>query len=110
LFSGLIIATIRLVLELNQDNLDPDGILYMIGSVNFLSFAAYMFLASVLIAVVVSLITPPPSEAKLSGLTFSTLSDEQKAENKASYSIWDILASLVVLALVVFIMMYFNGK
>ncbi|WPP53227.1 sodium:solute symporter [Catalinimonas niigatensis] len=106
---GLAIAVIRLTLELSKDYLDPESIFFLIGDMNFLSFAAWMFLASVLIAVVVSLMSPAPSEEKLSGLTYSTLSEEQKAENKASYNIWDILASLAVLAIVVFIMISFNG-
>ncbi|MEQ9443328.1 MAG: sodium:solute symporter [Cyclobacteriaceae bacterium] len=109
LVTGLIIAIIRLVLELSKGMLDQDGIFFLIGDMNFLTFAAWMFLASVLITVVVSLMSPAPSEEKLAGLTYGTLTAEQKAENKASYTIWDILASLAVLAIVIFIMISFNG-
>lgn len=106
---GLAIAIVRLVLELSKNYLDPESVFFLIGDMNFLSFAAWMFLASVLIAVVVSLMSPAPSEEQLEGLTYATLTDAQKAENKASYNIWDILASLAVLAIVVFIMISFNG-
>ncbi len=109
LVTGLVIATVRLVLELSKGHLDQDGVLYQIGNMNFLTFAAWLFLISVVVAVVVSLINPPPPLEKLSGLTFSTITPEQRAENKASYNIWDILASLLVIGIVVFIMISFNG-
>jgi len=109
LVSGLFIAIVRLVLELSKGSLNPDSIFYKFGDMNFLTFAAWMFLASVLIAVTVSLLSPAPSEEKLSGLTYGTLTAEQKAENKASYTIWDILASLAVLAIVIYIMISFDG-
>ncbi len=109
LVTGLILAAIRLILELNKGSLDPDGFLFIIGSMNFLKFAAWLFLISVTVAVVVSLMNPKPSEEKLQGLTFGTITPEQKAENRASYNMWDILASLGVIAIVIYIMVSFNG-
>ncbi len=110
LISGLIIAIIRLTLELGKGALTPGSFLHTLGDMNFLSFAAWMFLFSVLIAVGVSLLTPPQSEAQLEGLTFATITDEQKAENRASYNAIDVIASLVVVAIVAYIMISFNGS
>jgi len=109
LVSGLVIVIIRLTLELSKDNLDPTGVLYAIGNVNFLVFSSWFFLIAVLITVGVSLATPAQPEAQLQGLTFSTISDEQKIANQASYNIWDIIASLVVVGIVVYVMISFNG-
>lgn len=109
LIVGLIIATIRLILELNKDAFNPGSFLHTLGDTNFLVFAAWMFLISVLVTVGVSLLTPPPSGKQIQGLAFGTLTPEQKAANKESYNVWDIVASLVVVAIVAYIMISFNG-
>ena len=59
-------------------------------------------------AVVVSLLTDKPIQSRLAGLTFGTLSEEQKADNQASYTWVDIVASLFVVSIVIFIMIYFS--
>ena len=109
LVAGLIIAAIRLVLELGKNSLEPGSVLHTIGTMNFLTFAAWFFLVSNLLAIVVSLLSPAPVEKELEGLTFATLTDEQRASNRNSYTIWDIVASLVVIGIVVFVMVSFNG-
>ncbi|MBP9874235.1 MAG: sodium:solute symporter [Haliscomenobacter sp.] len=109
LVAGLIIAAIRLILELNRDSLDPSGILFQFGDMNFLTFAAWFFLFCVLLTIVVSLLTPAPSLEQIQGLTFGTLSPEQKSANRLSYTVWDIVFSLIVLAIVVGVMLSFRG-
>lgn len=109
LISGLVVAAVRLVLELGRDALNPDGLLFAIGDMNFLSFAAWFFLFSVVVCIGVSLATPAPSLEQIQGLTFGTLSAEQKAENRLSYNIWDIVFSLIVLGIVAWVMLTFTG-
>lgn len=110
LISGFLIAGGRIFLELQKSGLDPDGFLYQVADMNFLTFGAFFFFLCVAIAIVASLLTPPPTAEKVAGLTFATLSDEDKNANKQSYTWVDIVASLIVLAIVVAIMIYFNGK
>ncbi|MDX1410078.1 MAG: sodium/solute symporter, partial [Saprospiraceae bacterium] len=109
LVSGLVVAAIRLVLELSRGALDPDGIFYAIGDMNFLTFAAWFFLFSVITCVVVSLLTPAPEPSTIKGLTFSTISAEQKRENRLSYNKWDIIFSVLVLGIVAWVMLTFTG-
>ena len=106
---GLIVAAIRIILELSKDNFTEGSVLHTLGDMNFLTFGAWFFLLSVLIAIAVSFSYAAPSLAKLQGLTFATLTEEQKASNRNSYTIWDIIASLVVVAIVVWVMVTFNG-
>ncbi|MBD0294197.1 MAG: sodium/solute symporter, partial [Flavisolibacter sp.] len=49
LLAGLVVATIRLVLELNRHSLIPGTLTYTIGNVNFLTFAAWFFLFCVVV-------------------------------------------------------------
>lgn len=108
LFSGLAIAAIRLILEVFKGSLAPDSFWFTFADMNFLKFSSFFFLYCVAAAVVVSLLTDKPIQSRLAGLTFGTLSEEQKADNQASYTWVDIVASLFVVSIVIFIMIYFS--
>jgi len=108
LFLGLFIAASRLGLEVTKDSLNPDGFLFMYADMNFLKFSSFFFLASVAIAIVVSMWTPRMSAAQLEGLTLQTTTDAQKAENRQSFTLIDILASVFILLIVIFVMVYFS--
>ncbi|MCB0600576.1 MAG: sodium:solute symporter [Saprospiraceae bacterium] len=109
LVSGLIIGVIRISLELSKNHFEPGSILHTLGNMNFLTFAAWFFLVSILITIVVSLLSEVPSYEKLRGLTFGTLTKEQREENRKSYHLGDVIASVVVVGIVVFVMSSFNG-
>lgn len=108
LFSGLAIAAVRLTLEIVGDSLTPGTLLADFANMNFLKFSSFFFLFCVGLAVIVSLATPRPSEEQLEGLTFATLTKQQRMENRASYNRWDIMATVFVLAIVAFVMIYFS--
>ena len=110
LVTGLIVAALRIVLELIKESLNPDGVLYYIGHMNFLYFASWFFLFCIILIVVVSYATAPPSEEKLKNLTYATISEEEKKHNKNSYNWKDILISLIIIAIVIYVMIWFNGK
>jgi len=63
----------------------------------------------VIVCILVSLLTPAPSAAQLEGLTFGTLTAEQKASAKDSYSTLDIVASVVLVIFIIGILAYFTG-
>lgn len=109
LMGGLLIAALRLIFELNKGSLDPGSILYGFATINFLSFAAWFFLFCVIVCVTVSLLTKAPDSVQIEGLTYSTLSAEQKAANRASYNWLDVVLSLLVIAIVAFVMISFTG-
>jgi len=108
LFSGLFIAVIRLSLEVMKESLDPSSFWFALADMNFLKFSSFFFLYCVAVAILVSMFTPRRLEKDLEGLTFNTITDKQKAENQDSYSWIDIVASLFVIAIVIFVMIYFS--
>lgn len=110
LISGFVIGAIRIALELAKDGLDPGSIWYTLGATNFLTFAAWFFLFCVVLLVVVSWLTPAPATEKVANLTFGTLSADAKMQNKNSYNWKDITMSVVIVAIVIGIMIWFNGK
>jgi SSS family solute:Na+ symporter len=107
---GLIAAAARIVLELIKNSLDPNGALYYLGAMNFLSFSAWFFLLCVLLLIGVSLLSDKPEEARLKNLTYSTITAEAKAESKATYNWKDIAVSIAILSIVISVMILFNGK
>ncbi|OQD42746.1 Na+/glucose cotransporter [Croceivirga radicis] len=110
LIMGIVVAALRIVLELVRGSLDPDGILFYLGDMNFLTFSAWFFLFCVLFAIGTSLLAPAPTIEKVENLTYGTITEEEKRKNKTSYTTSDIVISILVLAIVVGVMVFFNGK
>ena len=110
LIMGIIVAFLRIALELVKGNLDPDGFLYHLGAMNFLSFGAWFFLFCLIFLVVVSLLTKAPDKEQIVNLTFGTITEEEKKNNKSSYTWVDIAISIIIIIIVLAVMVFFNGK
>jgi len=107
---GFIVGAFRIVLELKKDSLDPNGLLFKLGDMNFLTFGAWFFLFCIILTVVVSLLTKAPTEEKVKNLTFGTITEEEKIKNKNSYTWVDITVSVLVVVIVIGVMIFFNGN
>ena len=57
----------------------------------------------------VSALTPAPEPARVSGLTLATVSAKQRADSRATWNQWDVLASLLVLIVIAAAYLYFTG-
>ncbi len=113
LLSGLGLLMLRLGSEiyyqkeiLSGENID--NIFYAFATINFAHMAIFMFLFSVIICITVSLAFSPPDYKRIIGLSFGTLTEEQKAEHQNSYDTIDILLSIVLIILVIGILAYFT--
>lgn len=109
LIAGLVVAAFRLVLELNKESLEPGTLMHGFATMNFLSFAAWFFLFCITVCVGVSMLTAPPSMERIKGLTYGSLTEEQKQANRNSYNLWDIAFSLLVIGIVAAVMINFAG-
>ncbi len=83
--------------------------LWIINNIYFQYFSLLIFLVCVVVMVVVSYLTEPPEERKLEGLTFATVSAQDRAQSRASWDRRDVLASGAVLALILVAYLYFQG-
>jgi SSS family solute:Na+ symporter len=111
LVGGFILGGIRIALEVfSKNGTISEGFFYNLGMMNFLHFGVISLVLSLAIAIIVSMFYPAPSAEKVAGLTYSTLSPAQISENKNSYNWVDIASSIFILAIVIFVMVYFNGK
>ncbi|WP_420600899.1 sodium:solute symporter [Flagellimonas sp.] len=107
LFSGLVIAALRILAEIYQADLS--GVLLSFATINFAHMAIFMFIFSAIVCIGVSLATNPPDYSLIKGLTFGTLSAEDRQLNRESISTIDIVLSLLLVTVVVFILSYFTG-
>jgi len=83
--------------------------LWIVNNIYFQYYSLFIFLVSVLAMVVVSYATTGPSDAKISGLTFATVTDEHRAESRASWDRRDVLGSAAVLVMILMAYLYFRG-
>jgi SSS family solute:Na+ symporter len=83
--------------------------LYDFATINFSHMAIFMFIFSVILCVSISLLTTAPDYKTIVGLSFGTLTDEQKQAHKNSYDTIDVVLSVVLVFLVVGILCYFTG-
>ncbi|MGB5357435.1 MAG: sodium:solute symporter [Eudoraea sp.] len=108
LVGGFLIGFLKLTLEILKSNFTEGSMMYAIADINWLVFGAYFFALCIAIAVSVSMLYPAPSATQLKGLTFGTIDAAQKAENKASYNWIDIITSVLIVAIVAYIMISFS--
>ena len=100
LITGFVIGALRLGLELGKAHLTAGSVWSWIATINFLHFAALLFVVSTAILVGVSLATAPPSPDRTAGLTREKRAPETGAERTARWTSPEMLTS-VVLALVI---------
>ena len=75
----------------------------------FQYYSLLIFIISALVMILVSYFSEAPSYAQLRGLTFGTLSAEDRALNKASYNKMDVAGSVTVMILIILAYLYFTG-
>jgi solute:Na+ symporter, SSS family len=70
LWTGLVLGTTRLVLELGRSHLASGTVWVWFATINFLHFAALLFALCAGILIAVSLVTAPPAPARIAGVTY----------------------------------------
>jgi len=108
MITGFIIGISKLICQIFKTDFSPDSLIYRFGDWNFLYFCIWLFLFSIAVMVGVSLLTPKPTDAQLEGLTFSTTVAEDRAVSRASWNSKDVVLSLIVLAVIIAIFVYFS--
>lgn len=83
--------------------------LWIVNNIYFQYYSLLIFLVCIAVMVVVSHLTNEPAYSKISGLTYGTLTDEDRKASRASWNGWDVLASAAVLAAIIAAYLYFRG-
>jgi SSS family solute:Na+ symporter len=83
--------------------------LWVINNIYFQYYSLVITVVCILVMIIVSHATQVPDYAKISGLTFGTVTDEHRKESRASWSRGDVIASVVVVILIIMCYLYFTG-
>jgi solute:Na+ symporter, SSS family len=117
LLTGFALGMIRLLVDTPvtlgmagyEHGYSPGSWLWILNNIYFQYYGLLIFLVSVAVLIVVSYATPPPADHQLKGLTYATVTSEQRRESRRSWNHWDLLNSAVVLVLIAAAYLYFNG-
>jgi len=87
----------------------PGSFLWIVNNIYFQYYSLFIFLVSVAVMVGVSYATEAPAYERIKGLTFATVTEEQRAESRHSWSSIDVIGSAIVLILILLAYLYFRG-
>ncbi|MDB4508121.1 sodium:solute symporter [Akkermansiaceae bacterium] len=109
LIAGFILGMSKLAIEayVLQTGL-TEGLLVDFASFNFLYYSGVLLLTSIIIIIAASLSAPAQEEETLAGLTFGSLSAEDKKEIRESWTKFDVILTGIVLTMVIGVYLYFS--
>jgi SSS family solute:Na+ symporter len=109
LISGFVLGILKLLIEAIVSFNDIQyGILKNIADFNFLYYSGILFLVSVIIMIMTSIITQNKEAEQTNGLSYDTLTEADKREIRESWNYWDIIGTVIVLGCVLGIYIYFS--
>jgi len=88
---------------------EQGSFLWIMNNVFFQYYSLLIFIVCVVVMAVVSNMTAPPVYDKISGLTYATLTDEDKRASRATWNFFDVASSGLVLALILAAYLFFRG-
>jgi SSS family solute:Na+ symporter len=114
LITGFTLGLFRLVVDtpaaLRENFTYQEGsFLWIINNIYFQYYSLFITVVSVGVMLAVSYMTDPPKYEKISGLTFGTLSDEDRRASRISWNFKDVFFSVLVVILIITAYVYFRG-
>jgi len=110
---GFIVGGFRMLVDtpvtLFKKEYAEGSFLWIVNNTFFQYYSLLITIVCIIVFLVVSYATKPPDYAKISGLTFSTLTPEDRMENRASWNWKDVLLSVLMIAAIIAVYMYFTG-
>lgn len=114
LMTGIVMGLFRLAVDTPVKLIDDfsyreGSFLWIVNNIFFQYYSLLITIVCILVFIGVSYASKKPDYAKISGLTYSTLTDADKKENRSSWGAKEVLLSALVLALIIAAYLYFRG-
>ena len=113
LITGFIMGLFRLIVDtpvkLMGTSYSEGSFLWIVNNTFFQYYSLLITVVCILVFIIVSYATKPPEYSKISGLTFSTLSQQDRLENSSSWNWKDVVLSVLMIVFIIAIYMYFTG-
>jgi SSS family solute:Na+ symporter len=106
---GFATGMIRLALQIvdKETAINLPGFLQAFVEINWLYFSFILFVSTCLVIFGVSQFTPKASEEQLAGLTYSSVTAAQNAQDRQTYGFWEVFHTCVIVGIVASIYIYF---
>jgi SSS family solute:Na+ symporter len=88
---------------------DEGTLLWIMNNMFFQYYSMLILAVCIVVMVVVSYATKAPDYSRFEGLTFGTVTDQQRAVTRASWNGIDVVASAMVLVAIIAAYLYFRG-
>jgi SSS family solute:Na+ symporter len=113
LFVGFFLGIFRLAVDTPVALIDgfayaEGSFLWVVSNIFFQYYSLLIFLVTVAVMVGVSYMTKPPDYDRISGLTFGTLTDSDRTENRSSWNWLDMSTSILLIVFIVIIYLFFS--
>jgi len=88
----------------------PEGsLLWVMNNIFFQYYSMLILAVCIIVMVVVSYMTEPPVDERIQGLTYGTLTAEDRAKSRASWTYKEVLGSVLVMVIIIAAYLYFRG-
>ena len=114
LVAGFALGLFRLAVDTPVKLIDgfaysEGSFLWIVNNVFFQYYSILILTVCIAVMVLVSYMTEEPDYEKISGLTYGTITTQDRVASRASWNKWDIIASAAVLAAILAAYLYFTG-
>ncbi len=109
IFRMLVDTPVTMKLAGFEKGYEQGSFLWIVNHIFFQYFSVLITIVSMVVMVVVSYMTSPPSETQIRSLTFGTATAEDNRKTRASWDWREVAASAFVLAAILGAYLYFRG-
>jgi SSS family solute:Na+ symporter len=81
----------------------------VINNIFFQYYSLLITIVCIIVFIVVSYATKAPDYQSIRGLTYGTMTEQDKIETRSSWNIKDVLLSVLILGLILAAYLYFTG-
>jgi SSS family solute:Na+ symporter len=106
---GLLRLAIDTPVKLLGRSYAEGSFLWIMNNIFFQYYSLLIFVVCIIVMIAVSYATESPSYDKIKGLTYGTLTAEDRKISRASWNYKDVILSVMLLAVIVAAYLYFTG-
>ncbi len=107
-FLGMTKLTVQALFGAAPGKINDPAFLAAIGDFSFLYTSGILFLISIIVMIVASMLTPEPSEEQIAGLTYASIHQIAGDEIKSSWNTGNKVLAVLILVLVAAMYLYFS--
>ncbi|HEX5151416.1 MAG TPA: sodium:solute symporter [Parafilimonas sp.] len=114
LITGFVMGLFRLAVDTpvklsTTFHYDQGSFLWVVNNIFFQYYSLLITVVCMVVFVVVSYASKEPDYAKISGLTFSTMTEEDKKASRSTWTVQDVILSVLLVIVIIALYLYFTG-